>query len=79
MRHNSGSAHFGMQIWEDLGIELPTFRLEDDHSIPSATATHYIDALYECVCVTVCDWVNVKLYCKALWVVIKTRKALYKY
>ena len=33
-----------------------------------------IDALYECVC----DWVNVKLYCKELWVVIKT-KALYKY
>ena len=27
----------------------------------------------------VCDWVNVKLYCKELWVVIKTRKALYKY
>ena len=34
-----------------------------------------IDALYKCVC----DWVNVKLYCKVLWVVIKTRKALYKY
>ena len=34
-----------------------------------------IDALYECVC----DWVNVKLYCKELWVVIKTRKELYKY
>ena len=33
-----------------------------------------IDALYECVC----DWVNVKLYCKELWVVIKTRKVLYK-
>ena len=27
----------------------------------------------------VCDWVNVKLYCKELWVVIKTRKELYKY
>ena len=30
---------------------------------------------YDCVC----DWVNVKLYCKAFRVVIKTRKALYKY
>ena len=28
-------------------------------------------------CMNVC--VNVKLYCKELWVVIKTRKALYKY
>ena len=35
----------------------------------------WIDALYECVC----DWVNVKLYCKELRVVNKTRKALYKY
>ena len=25
------------------------------------------------------EWENVKLYCKELWVVIKTRKALYKY
>ena len=32
-------------------------------------------ALYECVCY----WVNVILYCKELWVVIKTRNALYKY
>ena len=32
-------------------------------------------ALYECVC----EWVSGKLYCKALWVVLKTRKALYKY
>ena len=29
--------HFGMQIFLGrLGIELPTFRLEDDHSTPSA-------------------------------------------
>ena len=34
-----------------------------------------IDELNECVC----EWVNVKLYCKELWVVIKTRKVLYKY
>ena len=32
-----------------------------------------IDALYEWVY----EWVNGKLYCKVLWVVIRTRKALY--
>ena len=36
--------HFGMQII--LRIELPTFRLEDDHSTPSATAK--ICILYFC-------------------------------
>ena len=30
--------HFGMQILGRLGIKLPTFRLEDEHSTPSATA-----------------------------------------
>ena len=36
--------HFGMQIfWEDLGMELPIFTLEDDHSTPSATAAPSIN------------------------------------
>ncbi len=31
------------------------------------------------VCECVCEWVNAGLCCKVLWVVEKTRKALYKY
>ena len=42
---------------------------------PELPLIELIDALYECVC----DWVNEKLYCKVLWVVIKTRKVLNKY
>ena len=41
--------HFGMQIFlfflGRLGIELPTFRLEDNHSTPSATTAH-VDYTY---------------------------------
>ena len=43
--------------------------------IEQQSAANTVDVVYECVC----DWVNVKLYCKELWVVIKTRKELYKY
>ena len=77
------------------GVEWSSPNLKVGRSIPSLPNLHaevslgkmlnpelplmeqqlLIDALYECVC----EWVNVKLYCKELWVVIKTRKALYKY
>ena len=71
------------------GIEWSSSNLKVGSSIPSLPKSAcrsvleqdaepwivLIDALYECVC----DWVNVKLYCSVLWVVIKTRKALYKY
>ena len=61
--------HFGKQIFLGrLGIELPTFRLEDDHSSPSATAArsyHTIKQAELNICLEMIHtWCHIKHSCK---------------